>query len=118
MKEKEGFTLLEIMIALAIIGLTLMTVLHTANYHADLSNENIMVTQMTQLAKEKLFELEENLTSSTGNFGGSGFTFENVVSETDIPEIIELKTTVKGKGKEVVLNEFVRVHESRSLPAE
>jgi prepilin-type N-terminal cleavage/methylation domain-containing protein len=117
MNRKEGFTLLEIMIALAIIGLTLMTVLHTANYHADLSNENTMVTQMTQLAKEKLFELEENLTSSSGSAGDSGFTFENVVSETDIPGIIALKTTVKAKGKEVVLNELVRVHESRNLEA-
>jgi len=109
MKKEGGFTLLEIMIALAIIGLTLMTVLHTANYHADLSNENIMVTQMTQLAKEKLFELEENPVSASGSLEGQGFTYENVVSETDVPGIIELRTTVKGKDKEIVLNELVRM---------
>jgi prepilin-type N-terminal cleavage/methylation domain-containing protein len=108
MKRKEGFTLLEIMIALAIIGLTLITVLHTANYHADLSNENTMVTQMVLLAKDKLFELEENPVSASGSLEGTGFTYENVVSETDVPGIIELKTTLKGKDKEVVLNELVR----------
>ncbi len=108
MKQKEGFTLLEIMIALAIIGLTLITVLHTANYHADLSHENTMLTQMVQMAKEKLFELEENPVSSSGSLEGTGFTYENVVSETDVPGIIELKTTLKGKDREVVLNELVR----------
>jgi len=35
--RRAGFTLLEIMIALAIIGLTLVTVLHTVNYHSNFS---------------------------------------------------------------------------------
>jgi prepilin-type N-terminal cleavage/methylation domain-containing protein len=103
-----GFTLLEIMIALALIGLTLMTVLHTVNYHANVSYDNTIATQMTQLAKEKLFDLETNPVSSTGNFEGTDFTFENIVSETSDPEIIELKTIVKRQGKEIVLNELIR----------
>jgi prepilin-type N-terminal cleavage/methylation domain-containing protein len=106
-RHDNAFTLLEIMIALAIIGMTLMTVLHTANYHANLSNENTVVTQMTQLAKEKLYELEKSPSSSSGKIEGTDFTYENVLSETDSPWIIELKTAIKGKGQEVVLNEFV-----------
>lgn len=52
-EKSFGFTLLEIMIALAIIGLTLVTVLHTVNYHSNVSYENIVTTQMVQSAKEK-----------------------------------------------------------------
>ncbi|MBI5407745.1 MAG: prepilin-type N-terminal cleavage/methylation domain-containing protein [Nitrospirae bacterium] len=105
--SSSGFTLLEIMIALAIIGMTLVTVLHTVNYHAKVSYENIVATQMIQLAKEKLIDLEANPVNSNGAFEGTGFTFENVVLETEDPEILELKTVVKGQGKEFVLNELV-----------
>ncbi|RJQ53729.1 MAG: prepilin-type N-terminal cleavage/methylation domain-containing protein [Nitrospiraceae bacterium] len=106
-KAGAGFTLLEIMIALAVIGMTLVTVLHTVNYHTSISNENAAVTQMTQLAKEKLFELETNPASSSGSFEGADFTYENVITETEIPGIVEVKTTVKGQGKEVALRELV-----------
>ena len=106
--SKKGFTLLEIMIALAIIGLTLVTVLHTVNYHSNVSYENIVTTQMVQSAKEKISDIETNPVNSNGNIEGTDFTYENIVSVTDDPEIIELKTVVKSQGKEIVLNELVR----------
>jgi len=106
--SKKGFTLLEIMIALAIIGLTLVTVLHTINYHSNVSYENIVTTQMVQSAKEKISDIETNPVNSNGNIEGTDFTYENIVSVTDDPEIIELKTVVKSQGKEIVLNELVR----------
>lgn len=106
--NSPGFTLLEIMIALAIIGMTLMTVLHTVNYHARITDENTISTQITQLAKEKLFDLETNPVSSSGDIEGTGFTYENTVSATEDPEIIELETVVRGKGKEAVLREIIR----------
>jgi prepilin-type N-terminal cleavage/methylation domain-containing protein len=104
----SGFTLLEIMISLAIIGLTLVTVLHTVNYHSSVSYENIVTTQMVQSAKEKISDIETNPVNSKGNVEGTDFTYENIVSETDDPGIIELKTVVKGQGKEIVLNELIR----------
>ncbi|RJQ50359.1 MAG: prepilin-type N-terminal cleavage/methylation domain-containing protein [Nitrospiraceae bacterium] len=114
----KGFTLLEIMIALAIIGMTLMTVLHTVNYHANIANENTASTQMTQLAKEKLFDLEANPVSSSGSIEGTGFTYENIVSATEDPEIIELKSIVKGQGKEVLLNEIIRNNAGTGVQAQ
>jgi len=102
-----GFTLLEIMIALAIIGLTLVTVLQTVNYHSNVSYENIVTTHMVQLAKEKIWDMETNPVNSKGNIEGTDLTFENIVSATDDPVIIELKTVIKGQGKEIVLNELV-----------
>jgi prepilin-type N-terminal cleavage/methylation domain-containing protein len=106
--SKKGFTLLEIMIALAIIGLTLVTVLHTVNYHSNVSYENIVTTHMVQSAKEKISLMETNQVNSKGNIEGTDLAFENIVSATDDPGIIELKTVVKGRGKEVVLNELVK----------
>ncbi|MBI5098231.1 MAG: type II secretion system protein [Nitrospirae bacterium] len=105
--SKKGFTLLEIMIALAIIGLTLVTVLHTVNYHSNVSYENIVTTQMVQLAKEKISDMETNPVNSKGNIEGTDLAFENIVSPTDDPFIIELKTVIKGQRKEIVLNELV-----------
>jgi len=102
-----GFTLLEVMIALAIIGISLMTVLHTVNYHAGISNENAVATQMTQLAKENLFNLETNPVSSAGNIEGTDFTYENTVSDTPDPWFIELKTIVKSPKKEIELKELI-----------
>ncbi len=113
-----GFTLLEIMIALAIIGLTLVTVLQTVNYHSNVSYENIVTTHMVQLAKEKIWDMETNPVNSKGNIEGTDLTFENIVSATDDPVIIELKTVIKGQGKEIVLNELVKNAEGTRMKAE
>ena len=102
-----GFTLLEIMIALAIIGLTLVTVLHTVNFHSKVSYENIVTTHMVQLAKEKMTGIETNPVNSKGAIEGTELTYETIVSPTDDPGMIKLKAIVKGEGKEVVLNEIV-----------
>ena len=105
--RSAGFTLLEILVALAIIGMTLVTVLHTLNYHSSLAYENAVTTQMVQLAKEKMSGLEDNPVNAKGSIEGTSFTFDNIVTETDDPSMINMRTIVKGNGKEVVLNEFV-----------
>jgi prepilin-type N-terminal cleavage/methylation domain-containing protein len=105
--RKAGFTLLEIMIALAIIGLTLVTVLHTVNYHSKVSYDNIVTTHMVQLAKEKMTGIETNPVNSKGTIEGTDLTYETIVSPTDDPGMIRLKAIVKSEGKEVVLNEIV-----------
>jgi prepilin-type N-terminal cleavage/methylation domain-containing protein len=105
---KAGFTLLEIMIALAIIGLTLVTVLYTVNYHSKVAYENIVTTQMVQFAKEKMNEIETDPINSKGSFEGTDFTYNTSVSPTEYPDIVELKTVVKGQGKEITLHEFIR----------
>ncbi len=105
--RRGGFTLLEIMIALAIIGITLTIILHTVNYHADVMYENILTTQMYQLAKEKMNELEMSPKNSKGNLDATGFKYENIVSDIEDSVIIELKTIVRGHNKEIVLEELV-----------
>ena len=75
--DLSGFTLLEIMIALAIIGMTLTVVIHTVNYHANVLHENIMTTEMYQVAKENenvLSEPESMVVFS--QFGDNTLNFE------------------------------------------
>ena len=103
----KGFTLLEIMIALAIIGTILLTVIYTVNYHAQLSYEHTLATRIFLFAKEKMAELEMNPKNEKGISPDKDFSYENTVRDTHNNNIIELKTMVKGYGKEVTLSEFV-----------
>jgi len=101
-----GFTLLEIMIALAIIGTTVTIILHTVNYHADIMYENTLSTQMFQTAKEKMVELEMDHIASKEAAAAPDITCEKSVSQTDDPEIVELRTVVTGHGKKITLSEL------------
>lgn len=108
-----GFTLLEVMIALAIISITVTVILHTVNYHSDIMYENTLRTTILQVAKEKMVELEIDNTASKGVIGATGITYEKIVSQTNHPGIIELRATVEGHGKKITLNELVREKEVR-----
>ncbi len=107
----SGFTLLEVMIALAIIGMTVTVILHTVNYHADIMYENTLSTTILQAAKEKMVELEMDHTPSKGVIDSTGLKYEKTVSKTDRPGIIEIRATVAGDGKKITLNELVREKE-------
>jgi prepilin-type N-terminal cleavage/methylation domain-containing protein len=103
---KSGFTLLEIMIALAIIGIALTVILHTVNYHANIMYENSLITQMYQMAKEKMHQLEKSPQSAKGDIP-TGFKYETTVSPVENSNLVELKTVVKGQGKEVQLRGLI-----------
>jgi prepilin-type N-terminal cleavage/methylation domain-containing protein len=104
---KGGFTLLEIMIALAIIGIALTTILYTVNYQADVAYENTVTTQMYMLAKEKITEMERNPGNSSGDVPGTGLKYVNTAEPIANTDILELKTVVNGHGKEVLLSELI-----------
>ncbi len=105
-KNGAGFTLLEIMIAIAIIGVTLSVILHTVNYHADILYDNTITTQMYQLAKEKMYELENLPANTKGNLNVN-FTFQNTVSVSEESNIMELRTVVRGYDRAVTLTELM-----------
>lgn len=105
--KNDGFTLLEIMIALAIIGIALTTILYTVNYQAGVAYENTVTTQMYMLAKEKITEMEKNPGNSSGDFPDTGFKHVNTAEPITNTDLVELKTVVSGEGKEVVLSELI-----------
>jgi prepilin-type N-terminal cleavage/methylation domain-containing protein len=103
----SGFTLLEIMIALAIIGTALTVILHTVNYHAGIMQNNINTTSMYQYAKEKMHDLESSTNNSKGKIKNTRFTFENEVIRSEDIVIIELRTTIYNGDKKVMLKQLV-----------
>lgn len=65
-KKSGGFSLLETMIALAIIGIALVTLLGLGNRSINISGRLQKITQATLLAQEKMTEIE--LRAQTGSF--------------------------------------------------
>lgn len=104
-----GFTLLEIMIALAIIGLALTAVIHTVNYHTSIMYENVQTTRMYQSAKEKMAELALTPRNTRGGLDIPGMEYESTVTPVEDSNLAELKTVVRGRGRQVVLNELVLI---------
>ena len=56
--SKKGFTLLEVLIALAIVGGLLVTLIYSLNYHLGLVERQEIITVATLLAKGKMIDLE------------------------------------------------------------
>lgn len=73
MERNWGFTLLEVMIAMAIIAIALVAVLGSQSQSLTLASEAKFNTTAALLAKSKMAEIEtesmENLSSDSGDFG-------------------------------------------------
>ena len=72
-KRNTGFTLLEVMIAMAIIAITLVVVFGSQSQSLSLANEAKFNTTAALLAQSKMAEIEilnpEDLISDSGDFG-------------------------------------------------
>jgi general secretion pathway protein I len=107
--DQKGFTLLEIMIALAIIGGLLITLLYSLNYHLGIAERHETITIATMLAKSKLRDLEEKPAPVKGDFPDpySAYHYAAEITESPYPGISEIRVTV-GSGKEQVrFTEFI-----------
>lgn len=88
--DVRGFSLLETMIALAIIGIALVTLLGLGNRSINVSGRLQKITQATLLAQEKMTEIE--LTAQAGSrdlqndAGGFAAPFEIYRWDTDFEE--------------------------------
>lgn len=104
-----GFTLLEVMISLAIVGALLVTVIGTLNYHLALAERQTAVMLTTTLAQQKLSEMRRSPTDSSGNFEGdrSDLAYRTTVIEAAFPGMLELSVTVTGRGETASLSELI-----------
>jgi general secretion pathway protein I len=109
MKDEKGFTLLEVLIALAIVGGLLVTLMYTLNYHLGLVERQESVTVATLLAKSKMNDLEKNPENKKGEFDVpyNRYAYETFVKESPYPGISEIGVMVKAGKEEIRLNEFV-----------
>ena len=107
--DRDGFTLLEVLISLAIVGGLLVTLIYTLNYHLGLVERQEIVTIATLLAKSELTEMEKKLESKKGAFEApyDNYTYETSVKESPYIGISEIVVIVKAGKEEVKLNEFI-----------
>ena len=89
----SGFTLLEVMIALAILALVGVAFLRAQASSVRLVDESGQISIATLLAKEKMAELEGMGFPELGKNSGPGgesfpqYSWEQIVSATDIPAL-------------------------------
>lgn len=108
MKGIRGFTLIEVMIALAVIGIGLLVILHSVGLSLNLSLRSIDMVKGTLLAKEKITQLEREgfppLGEEEGDFGEDypRFRWISRVEETSLEGLRKAAVTVfwkEGKGE-------------------
>ena len=107
---QKGFTLLEVMISLAIVGGLLLTMIYSLNYHLGIAERQMVITNITNLAKGKIYEMEKNPSTSRGTFPDpySSFRYETKAVNSSFPGMLEIWVTVS-EGKEMLkLSEIIR----------
>ena len=106
-----GFTLLEIMISLAIIGGLLVTVIYTLNYHLGLAERQEFQTTATMLSKNKMAEAEKNPAASKGEFPEpySGYRYETALNESPYLGVSVLSVVVSRGNEDFKLSEMIEI---------
>lgn len=88
--SNKGFTLLEVMFAVAIIAIALTTLLGSQSQSVSFANSAKFETMAAFLAQSKMSEItigaEDSLSSDSGDFGDDypGYRWETTVSDVSI----------------------------------
>src|SRR5208283_1820754 len=103
-----GFTLLEIMVSLAIIGGLLVTVLYSLNYHLGIAEKHEFLTVATMLAKNKMLEIEISPRAGKGAFPDpySAYNYETGMKNSSFPGLAEMWVTVSKDKEHVKVTEL------------
>jgi prepilin-type N-terminal cleavage/methylation domain-containing protein len=105
-RSESGFTLLEVMVAVAILGLTLVVLLEVVTNNVRATNHARLTTSATFLARQKMIDVEDDVLyhgfvdnddSESGNFKEAGSAFaqyrwESLVERIDLPTDLAQKT--------------------------
>jgi general secretion pathway protein I len=109
--KPQGFTLLEVMIAVAVLTIALAAVLGLQSKSLTLASESRFNTTAALLAQGKMAEITVakmgELTSDTGDFGDvfSGYTWRLSVQNADLPGLEKMKGRLKRIDLEVTYGE-------------
>lgn len=106
----SGFTLLEVMISLAIVAGLLVTLLYTLNYHLGIAGRHRIVTVSTDLAKSKMYDMEETPVAAKGAFPDpySDYSYETSIHASLMPGMSEIGVVVRNGKESVEMSELIR----------
>ena len=114
--DQSGFTLIEVMAALAIVAALLVTLAYTTNYNLDLAGRHEALTLATLLARDKMTEVGNTTDRMLKDMKGSfeepfaGFTYEIVRNDKSVEvfgfpiNMLNISVTVEGRRERVVIN--------------
>ncbi len=100
-RNPEGFTLLEVMIAVAVLTIALSAVLGLQSRSLSLAAESRFNTTSALLAQEKMAEMTVatmgSLKSDSGDFGNGfpGYAWQVTVQNADLPGLLKMKGRLK-----------------------
>ena len=108
--SSAGFTLLEIMIAIAIVGGLLVTLIYTLNYHLGIAERQEFLTVASLLAREKMGEMEKKPESMQGDFPApySNYHFVTQLKESPFPDMSQISVVVSDGKDNVKLVELIQ----------
>lgn len=113
-----GFTLLEVMIAMAILSISLLVVFQSQSQSISMMAASRATTMLTMLAQSKMAELETaniaDIKSASGDFGSDypDYTWASQVTSEDVQLLKKIVLTVqnnrlkKGNAITIVLYRF------------
>ncbi|MCK4911078.1 MAG: prepilin-type N-terminal cleavage/methylation domain-containing protein [Thermodesulfovibrionales bacterium] len=112
LRTSRGFTLLEVMVALAIVAGLLVTLLYTVSQHLEVAERHEVVTKGVLLAREKLAEVRAGTRKAEGRFAPPD---EDYQWRVDVEQklyfgvtVYNLSVTVTRGRERVVLSELMR----------
>jgi len=109
--ESSGFTLLEVMVALAIMAGVILTLLGSVNYHLGIIAGERDSTTLTLLARNRMSELEQAPAKGEGTFAPSHpeLSWKADLLPADLPGLQKLVVKVKrgSDGREVTLVRYL-----------
>ncbi len=110
LNTERGFTLLEVMISLAIVGGLLVTLIYTLNYHLGIAEQHRNTTISISLAKEKMYAMEKKPVTEKGRFPEPypGFTYETGIKDSSFPGMSEVSVIVTDGKEQIKLSELIR----------
>jgi len=107
----SGFTLLEVMVALAIMAGVIITLLGSVNYHLGIIAAERDSTTLTLLARNRMAELGDTPVKSEGTFAPSHpeLSWKADLLPSDLPGLQKLVVKVRrgSDGREVALVRFL-----------
>jgi general secretion pathway protein I len=111
MRRAPGFTLLEVMVSLAIMAGVILTLLSSVNYHLGIIANERDNTTLTLLALNRMTELEQAPVAGEGTFAPSHpeLTWKADLQPTQLPGLQKLVVRVKrdSDAREVTLVRYI-----------